>query len=502
MTDIEIRAVACGYGPIVGPIIEQLRVLRRQREPSSEQRDRGRGGHERGQPVPLELPVRRGAEPGLRAHGAQVGRPGTRRETRTTLLVGGAIAVALALGGLVGGVLAESRSAARRRPLRWRSQIGRSRERPAASARRRSRRSKQQVRAQPRDAALLTQLGFAYQLRWRETADPSYLPRSEAALRRAVRFGVEDANAILGLGSLALIRHEFRAALEYGRARTSGCCRARRGRTASSATRSSSSAATTRRSPRSSAWSRFVRASPRTRGSRTHASSWAIARGAVAAMRLALDAAAGQPEPTAWAHVELAKLELGLGTHERCASARAQRRCACFPAIRAHASELARIDGRCGTARRCDRAGAPRGRRGPDVAVDRPSRRAARARRPCGRGTPAARDGHRHRPPTRGERRAGRSRVRRRAGGQPRPSRQRLSSSRAVRVPRGRRSTATTRSRGRWLVLVGAPRPFRSPGARCGSALRTGSSTSTSATRRGARETGRRCATRTAARSR
>jgi hypothetical protein len=30
-------------------------------------------------------------------------------------------------------------------------------------------------------------------------------------------------------------------------------------------------------------------------------------------MNLALDAAAGQPEPTAWVHVELAKLELGLG---------------------------------------------------------------------------------------------------------------------------------------------------------------------------------------------
>jgi tetratricopeptide (TPR) repeat protein len=35
--------------------------------------------------------------------------------------------------------------------------------------------------------------------------------------------------------------------------------------------------------------------------------------GARAAMRLALVSAAGQPEPTAWAHVELAKLELALG---------------------------------------------------------------------------------------------------------------------------------------------------------------------------------------------
>ena len=41
--------------------------------------------------------------------------------------------------------------------------------------------------------------------------------------------------------------------------------------------------------------------------------------GAISAMRLALDAAAGSPEPTAWTHVELAKLELGAGRVERAA---------------------------------------------------------------------------------------------------------------------------------------------------------------------------------------
>jgi tetratricopeptide (TPR) repeat protein len=41
--------------------------------------------------------------------------------------------------------------------------------------------------------------------------------------------------------------------------------------------------------------------------------------GAFAAMRLALDAAAGEPESTAWAHVELAKLELRLGQVARAA---------------------------------------------------------------------------------------------------------------------------------------------------------------------------------------
>ena len=128
---------------------------------------------------------------------------------RTTLLVGGAVAVALSLGGLVGGVLAEPRSAAGPPAL------------PAALTERALAGTaggigvsalatlEEQARSRPRDAALLTQLGLVYQIRWRETADPSYLPRSETALRRAVRFGAEDADAILGLGSLALIRHDF-----------------------------------------------------------------------------------------------------------------------------------------------------------------------------------------------------------------------------------------------------------------------------------------------------
>ena len=92
-----------------------------------------------------------------------------------------------------------------------------------------------------------------------------------------------------------------------------GCCRDPRGPTASSGTRSSSSGATTRRSPRSIAWSRV-------RPSLASYARVAYAReltgdlpGAASAMRLALEAAGGQPEPTAWALVELSKLELSLG---------------------------------------------------------------------------------------------------------------------------------------------------------------------------------------------
>ena len=49
------------------------------------------------------------------------------------------------------------------------------------------RRLERAVRVDPRDAGRLGELGLAYQLRWRETGDPSFLPLSERALRRALR---------------------------------------------------------------------------------------------------------------------------------------------------------------------------------------------------------------------------------------------------------------------------------------------------------------------------
>jgi tetratricopeptide (TPR) repeat protein len=260
---------------------------------------------------------------------------------RTALLVGGAFAVALALGGLVGGVLAESRSAtpSSAAPVALGDRalagaaggIGAA---PLAAL-------EAQVRAQPRDAMLLTQLGFAYQLRCRETAEPSYLPRSEAALRRAVRFGVEDANAILGLGSLALIRHEFRAALAYGR-------RAERLLPDSSRPYGVIGDALVELGRYDDAFAAFDRMVT-LRPSLASYARVAYARelvgdraGAVAAMRLALGAAAGQPEPTAWAHVELARLQLGLG-NTSVARSHARSVLRALPGYPSARTELARV---------------------------------------------------------------------------------------------------------------------------------------------------------------
>jgi tetratricopeptide (TPR) repeat protein len=209
----------------------------------------------------------------------------------------------------------------------------------------------EQVREQPRDSRLLNQLGFAYQLRWRETADPSYLPRSEAALRRALRFGVEDADAVLGLGSLALVQHEFREALRHGR-------QAQKLLPGSSRPYGVIGDALVELGRYAEAFAAFERMVS-LRPSLASYARIAYAReltgdreGAVAALRLARDAAAGQPEPTAWANVELAKLELGLG-RMRAARAHARAALRILPGYPSARVELARIDaaeGRLGQA--------------------------------------------------------------------------------------------------------------------------------------------------------
>ncbi|HEX4746141.1 MAG TPA: tetratricopeptide repeat protein [Gaiellaceae bacterium] len=265
---------------------------------------------------------------------------------RTTLLAGGAIAVALALGGLVGGVLAESRSTVSSQAV------------PAALADRALAGTAGGVGASalvsletrvadgPRDTALLTQLGFAYQLRWRETADPSYLPRSERALRRAVRLGSDDANALLGLGSLALIRHEFRAALRYGRHAE----RLLPGSSRPYGVIGDALVELGRYDEAFAAFEKMVSLRPALASYARVAYARELGgdrEGAVEAMKLALDAASGQPESAAWVHVELAKLRLALG-HEDAARRHAHAALRAFPGYPSARVELARVEAASG----------------------------------------------------------------------------------------------------------------------------------------------------------
>jgi tetratricopeptide (TPR) repeat protein len=241
---------------------------------------------------------------------------------RTTVLLGGVVAVALALASLVGGILVEPFSSlpAAPRVLQDGAPAGRGGGNVIAEL-------EMAVRAAP-DPRKLTQLGFAYQQRWRETADASFLPRSETALRRALRLDPGHGNAVLGLGSLALIRHEFRAALAYGR-------RAQRLLVGSGRPQGVIGDALVELGRYDEAFRAFELMVTRLPGLASYARV-AYAReltgdreGAIAAMRLALAAAAGR-ESTAWAHVELAKLELGLG-RVTAASREARRALRAFP---------------------------------------------------------------------------------------------------------------------------------------------------------------------------
>lgn len=267
---------------------------------------------------------------------------------RTIFLVGGAIAVALALGGLLGGVLAESRSASKPDPSAAPSVLAEHVLNGAAGGVTAATIGKleAQVRREPRDAAVLTQLGFAYQLRWRETADASYLPRSDLALRRSIRYGSEDADAVLGLGSLALIRHQFRDALRYGE-------QAKQLLPGSARPYGVTGDALVELGRYDDAFAAFDRMVS-IRPSLASYARVAYAReltgdlpGAAVAMRLAFEATGGQPEPTAWALVELSKLELSLG-HDREAARDARAALRAFPGYPNARIQLAHVDAAMG----------------------------------------------------------------------------------------------------------------------------------------------------------
>ena len=155
-------------------------------------------------------------------------------------------------------------------------------------------------------------LGLAYQQRARETADASDYTRSERALRRALARDRDNLYALGGLGSLALARHRFHEALDLGRraqrvspstARTYGVigdALVELGRYREAFGAYDRMAAL---KPSLSAYARVSHA-------RELLGDW---RGAVAAMRLAVDAAGSQAEPLAWSRVQLGKLHFSRG---------------------------------------------------------------------------------------------------------------------------------------------------------------------------------------------
>ena len=263
---------------------------------------------------------------------------------RTALLVSGASALAIAVGSLFGGVFTESRSAGASAASAPQlnvetalSGFGRGSGTAGTVAK-----LEGDLRSTSRDPDRLAVLGLAYQVRWRETGDPTFLPLSERALARALAARPQDAIATLGLGHLALIRHDFRGALALGRAAH---------RLAPDSSRpygviGDALVELGRYREAFAAFDRMVALKP----SLAAYARIAYAReltgdraGALSAMQLALDAAAGSPEPTAWTHVELAKLELGAGRIDR-AAGHVRAALTVFPGYASAFEQRARVD--------------------------------------------------------------------------------------------------------------------------------------------------------------
>ena len=168
------------------------------------------------------------------------------------------------------------------------------------------------LRLNPNNVRSLDSLGLAYQQRARETGDPTYYTKSDEALHRALALAPRDLIATSGLGSLALSRHRFREALVLGRrahaispttARNYGVigdALVELGRYHAAFKTFDTMASI---EPSLSSYARI-----------SHARQLlGDVPGAIAAMKLAVDAADGQGEAAAWTHVQLGLIYLSVG---------------------------------------------------------------------------------------------------------------------------------------------------------------------------------------------
>ena len=74
----------------------------------------------------------------------------------------------------------------------------------------------ERLRTNPQDWQSFSQLGLAYLQKARETGDPTYYQKTEEALDKALALRSDDYVSMSARGALALARHDFSAALEWG----------------------------------------------------------------------------------------------------------------------------------------------------------------------------------------------------------------------------------------------------------------------------------------------
>lgn len=231
--------------------------------------------------------------------------------TRIRIAVAGTVAVLAATVLLLGGVLREpAQAGGTAAPTRVLADVFAAGFGPAGGTTIADFQAR--AEANPKDAQAAVLLGLAYQQRVRETADFSDLGRSEIALKRALTLAPDDPDAISGLASLALARHDFEQALTLGRrAHALAPATARHYGVVGDALLELG-----RYEQAFQTFDRMARLKP---GVASY-SRVSYARellgdktGAIEAMKLALDAATGQREALAWTHVQLGKIYLGTG---------------------------------------------------------------------------------------------------------------------------------------------------------------------------------------------
>jgi tetratricopeptide (TPR) repeat protein len=171
------------------------------------------------------------------------------------------------------------------------------------------------LRRNPRDAHAYALLGVAYEQRARETGDPTYYTKAGGVLHRALTLAPKDLVATNGLGSLALSRHRFRAALALGRRslRLSRTTAVTYGIVGDALLELGRYPAAFRAFDTMAALKPGLASYSRIAYGRELLGQTA---GAIQAMQLAVDAATSEPEPTAWTHWQLGKLYWSLGRLE------------------------------------------------------------------------------------------------------------------------------------------------------------------------------------------
>jgi tetratricopeptide (TPR) repeat protein len=168
------------------------------------------------------------------------------------------------------------------------------------------------LRQAPDDQRSATQLGLAYLQRARETSDPSYLTRADGILHQALAQAPDDTDTLIGLGTLALARHEFQDGVDWGqRAIAANAFKA-----AGFAVLGDAYTELGRYDEAVSTFQKMVDLRP----DQTSYARVSYARelhgdmkGAIAAMQSAVDASPGGSEGTEWTRVQLGNLYFNTG---------------------------------------------------------------------------------------------------------------------------------------------------------------------------------------------